>query len=124
MTRAKTPPGSPSRSHAPKHHPWRPRNILLLVLGILVLLVVALQFLLEPVVLKFANRKLDEIPGYKGHIEQVHIHLWRGAYSIQGIELKKVEGNVPVPFFSARSVDLSVEWRALFHGKVVSEIVL
>ena len=113
-----------SRARASKHHFWRPRNIALTVVAVLVVLLVALQLLLEPIVLRFANKKLDTLPGYKGHIEDVDISLWRGAYTIEGVRLQKIEGAIPVPFFSADAVDLSVEWKALFHGKIVSEIVL
>ncbi|MCD6024586.1 MAG: hypothetical protein K0Q91_1502 [Fibrobacteria bacterium] len=113
---------TPSKSS--KKSMWRPRNVILIVVGILLVLLVALQLLLEPLVLRFANKKLDEMPGYKGHIEDVDISLWRGAYTIEGVRLQKVEGNVPVPFFSARSADFSVEWKALLRGKVVSEITL
>lgn len=105
-------------------HVWRPRNIVLGILALLLALLLALQFLLEPLVLRFANRKLDEIPGYKGRIEDVDIHLWRGAYTIEGLRLQKVEGDIPAPFFSASAVDFSIEWRALFQGKIVSEIYL
>src|SRR5215217_4912260 len=107
-----------------KHHLWRPRNVALLILAILLLLLIAIQFLLEPIVLRYANRKLDEIPGYKGRIEDVDIHLWRGAYTIEGFRLDKLNSNIPVPFFSVASADFSIEWRALLHGKVVSEIFL
>lgn len=107
-----------------RHSFRQPRNIVLVALGILLVLVIALQLLLEPLVLRFANKKLDDMPGYKGHIEDVDISLWRGAYTIEGVRLQKIEGNVPVPFFSARSADFSVEWKALLRGKVVSEITL
>jgi len=101
-----------------------PRILLWSVFGIILVVGVILPLILEPVVLRFVNRKLDEMPGYRGHVEAVHIHLWRGAYSIEQIRLDKVDGKVPVPFFSARDVDLSVEWKALFQGKIVSEITL
>jgi hypothetical protein len=114
----------PKHKSTKSHSFWRPRNIVLVLLGTLLILLVALQLLLEPIVLKFANRKLDELPGYKGHIEDVDISLWRGAYTIEGIRLQKIAGNIPVPFFSARAVDFSVEWKALFQGKIVSEITL
>jgi hypothetical protein len=119
--------GSPKktpRKSSGKHSFWRPRNIALVVIGTLLVLLVALQLLLEPVVLRFVNKKLDDIPGYRGHIEDVDISLWRGAYTIEGIRLQKLQGDIPAPFFSARSADLSLEWRALLHGKIVSEIVL
>jgi len=62
----------------------------------------------------YVNRKLSEIPGYRAHVAAVTLHLWRGAYQIHNIDIKKTSGKVPVPFFSAPLVDLSVQWHALF----------
>jgi hypothetical protein len=38
------------------------------------------------------NRRLTRIPGYTGHVGTVYLHLWRGAYSIHDIEIKKKTG--------------------------------
>src|SRR5437867_6468689 len=70
----------------------------------------------------YVNRKLSEIPGYRAHVAAVTLHLWRGAYQIHGVTIKKTSGDVPVPFFSAPLVDLSVQWKALFDGAWVGEI--
>src|SRR5215204_27699 len=56
------------------------------------------------------------------HLVEVDIHLWRGAYTIRQVEIVKTTGQVPVPFFSAPIVDLSVEWKALLDGAFVGEI--
>jgi hypothetical protein len=68
-----------------------------------------LRIALPHIVRKYVNKKLDEMPEYDGRIGDVDIHLWRGAYSIQGIEIIKTEGDVPVPFFSSRRVMFSVD---------------
>ena len=70
----------------------------------------------------YVNRKLSEMPGYRGHVAAVTLHLWRGAYQIHQVKIEKTDGKVPVPFFSAPLVDLSVEWKALFNGALVGEI--
>jgi hypothetical protein len=70
----------------------------------------------------YVNRKLSEIPDYRAHVDAVTLHLWRGAYQIHNIKIEKVSGHVPVPFFSAPLIDLSVEWKALFRGSFVGEI--
>src|ERR1051325_3198107 len=61
----------------------------------------------------YVNRKLSEIPGYRAHVNAVTLHLWRGAYQIHNIDIKKTSGAVPVPFFAAPLVDLSLQWHAL-----------
>src|SRR3954469_12585626 len=70
----------------------------------------------------YVNRKLSEIPGYRAHVQAVTLHLWRGAYQIHNIDIKKTSGKVPVPFFSAPLVDFSVQWHALWDGAFVGEI--
>ena len=71
----------------------------------------------------YVNRKLSEIPGYRAHVAAVTLHLWRGAYQIHNIDIKKTGGEVPVPFFSAPLVDFSVQWHALiFEHAAVGNI--
>ena len=65
----------------------------------------------------YVNRKLSETPGYRAHVAAVTLHLWRGAYQIHGLDIRKTNGKVPVPFFSAPLIDLSVQWRALIFER-------
>jgi hypothetical protein len=85
-------------------------------------LLIGLRVALPHLVKKHVNKKLDEMPEYDGRISDVDMHLWRGAYSVQGIEIIKTDGEVPVPFFSAKRVTFSVEWKALLNGALVGEI--
>jgi hypothetical protein len=106
--------------------PARPRRRRkwLIALAIVVVVLIGLRLALAPVILHYANRKLDQIPEYKGHIGDVELALLRGAYQIKDVSLRKVEGASTVPFFAADLVDLSVEWGALLHGKLVGEVEL
>lgn len=70
----------------------------------------------------YVNRTLDRSEIYRGKIGDVSVHLWRGAYSIDDIRLDKTTGNVPVPLFYAKRLDLSIQWRALLHRRIVGEI--
>lgn len=91
-------------------------------LAILAGVIIAARFALTPLLFRVVNQKLDEIPDYRGHVDDVDLQLIRGAYRIEGIVLKKTSGKVPVPFFKARAVDISLAWRDLLRGKVVSRI--
>ena len=92
-----------------------------LIISLVALLIVA-HALLPFWVRDYVNRKLSEIPGYRAHVAAVTLHLWRGAYQIHNIKVEKTSGKVPVPFFSAPLVDLSVEWKALWDRSFVGEI--
>lgn len=107
-------PGEPS--HAKKHH--RLRKVGYFLLGLIVLLCIA-RLLLPWFVRDYVNRTLDRNQMYSGTIGQVEIHLLRGAYSIRDIKLDKRTGNVPVPFFSAKRVNFSIQWNALIHHRMV-----
>ncbi|HVY74063.1 MAG TPA: DUF748 domain-containing protein [Puia sp.] len=98
------------------------RKTLLIILGSLLLILIAARIALPYVLLKLVNQELQKIPGYTGHVDDIDVALWRGAYKIKMIRLDKTGGKVPVPFFSSPLVDLSIEWRALFHGRIVGEI--
>lgn len=104
-----------------QHRLWR--GIGLGVLTLLIALGVG-RVVLPWFVRDYVNRTLDRNPTYAGTIGQVDVHLWRGAYSIQEIRISKRTGNVPVPFFEAQQLDLSVQWSAVLHGRMVGQIVM
>ncbi len=62
--------------------------------------------------------------GYRGHVSDIDIALYRGAYQLDSIYIHKVDSVTGklVEFFSARKIDLSVEWKALFQGRIVGEL--
>src|SRR6185503_1507625 len=86
---------------------------------IIVALIIFRLFL--PVIVKnYVNKVLNRIPGYHGWVDDIDISLYRGAYVINGLHLYK-NGNKK-PMLDFPKTDISIEWRALFHGKIVSEI--
>ena len=90
----------------------------------LILLLIAVRIALPYIVKDYVNKTLSEIPEYSGRVGDVDIRLFRGAYIIEDAALVKTGGKVPVPFFSAKKIDLSVQWGALFEGSLVGEIEL
>jgi Domain of Unknown Function (DUF748) len=101
----------------------RQRKILFIVLGSVLIILIALRIALPYILLKVVNDKLAGIKGYSGHVEDIDVALIRGAYIIKDLKLDKTGGKVPVPFFSVPVMDLSIEWKELFHGSVVGKIV-
>jgi hypothetical protein len=87
-----------------------------------VVLVIAARIALPPYLKHYVNERLDEIHGYYGHVDDIDVHLIRGAYVIKNAELLKSNGKVRTPFVSAERVDISVEWHALFDGAFVGEM--
>jgi hypothetical protein len=93
-----------------------------LTLAVLLAVAVVVHIYLAIWVRDYVNRKLSEMEGYRGHVDAVTLHIWRGAYAIHNVKIEKTTGHVPVPFFSAPTIDLSVEWSALFNGSLVAEV--
>ena len=101
----------------------RKRKIVFIVLGSILLILVALRIALPYILLRLVNKELaDNIPGYTGHVDDLDVALIRGAYIIKRIKIDKTGGKIPVPFFYADRVDLSLQWASLFHGRIVGEI--
>ena len=100
----------------------RKRKIVYIVLGSLLLILVAFRIALPYILLKYVNRQLTMIDDYRGHVEDIDVALYKGAYTIKQIKLDKISGKIPVPFFAADIFDLSVQWKALFNGRIVAEI--
>ncbi len=90
---------------------------------LLILLIVA-RIMLPWYLEKYINGVLQDIPGYTGRVEDVDVALYRGAYVIEGMHLDKVNADVATPFLNFPKADISIEWRALLKGKIVSEIIL
>jgi hypothetical protein len=63
--------------------------------------------------------------GYYGHIDDIDLAIYRGAYKVNAIYLNKVDSasGKQAQFFDSKVIDLSIEWKALFHGSVVGELV-
>ena len=98
----------------------RKRKLVIVIAAFALLLVagrIALPFMVED----YANERLAALDAYDGHVGDIDIHLWRGAYSIDDIVIVKTGAKRPVPFFRSRRVDLSVEWRSLLRGSIVAE---
>lgn len=95
----------------------------IIVLSIIVLLIV-LRLILPRIILSYANKSLAKLEGYYGHISDIDLSLYRGAYQIDHIYINKVDSvsKQRVPFFDADLIDLSIEWSALFDGRFVGEL--
>ncbi len=91
---------------------------------ILLILLMAFRLYLPTLVKNHVNKVLADIPGYYGHVEDIDIALIRGAYVVNGMYLNKGTATSNVPFLSFPKTDISIEWKSLFHGKIVSEIIM
>jgi len=91
---------------------------------IILILLIAFRLYLPTLVKNYVNKVLADIPGYYGQVEDIDIALIRGAYVINGMYLNKGTAESQVPFLNFPKSDISIEWKSLFNGKIVSEIIM
>ncbi len=114
---------SKKKSHSKPKKWWhRISRATWITICVILVLLIGLRLALPSLVKNYVNRKLDQLPDYGGSVRDVDINLIRGAYSIEGVDVNKTTGKVPVPFFSVSNVDFSLQWKELIHGALVSEI--
>jgi hypothetical protein len=99
-------------------------RLVYIVFGIIILILIVGRLLLPGIVRNYVNRKLNELPGYSGHVQDIDIALIRGAYVIKQLELKKKTDPAKYPFLHIDRADLSLEWGALFKGRLVGKVAL
>ena len=102
--------------------PFGKRTLIALI--VVVALLVAARAALPWYLKKYINDTLDSIPGYYGQVADVDVALWRGAYAIQGLSLVKTNGSEREPFVAIDDIDISLDWGAIFDGRLVSKIRL
>ncbi len=89
---------------------------------IIIAALIIFRILLPQILLHQANKFLSEFsPTYYLHMEDLDISIIRGAYSFED-----VTGNLKGDdkrFLSIKTVDVSIAWREIFRGKIVTDIV-
>lgn len=99
---------------------WYRRKIFLIPLAILLLLV-ALRITLQPIVHKNLNAFLKDFsPTLSFHIGDLDLDFFRGAYAFRDVT-GTVKGKSN-PFLQIEDVDVSVAWRELLKGRVLTDI--
>jgi len=91
---------------------------------IILIALIIFRLYLPTLVKNYVNKALADLDGYHGSITDIDIALIRGAYVIKGLKLYNNNAKSDVPFIDFPQTDISVEWRALFNGRIVSEIYL
>ncbi|HEX5354445.1 MAG TPA: DUF748 domain-containing protein [Rhodanobacteraceae bacterium] len=100
----------------------RSRNILLWSLAAVIVALIGLRIALPTIVRHTLNQHMDHMGDYHGHVADVDISLWRGAYSLDDLKIVKVSGKVPVPLLQTPRMDIHLSWHALMHGAIRASV--
>lgn len=95
-----------------------------MTLLVLVIVGIVIRAFLPTLIVRYVNRTLDQNPMFDGKIDDIDLHLYRGAYTIKNVRLIKTTGNVPVPLFACDQLDLAISWDGLRHGKIVGRVLM
>ncbi len=89
----------------------------------LAIALLALHIALPLLLRDYLNERLANMGDYRGQISDIDLALWRGAYQINGLNIVKLNGQVPVPLLEAPVIDLAVSWRELWNNSsIVAEV--
>jgi len=95
-------------------------SVLLAVLLVAVVARIAAPYALE----RWVNRHLAHMGDYRGSVTDVDLFLWAGGYGLRDLTIVKVASNVETPFVSMPKMDLTLQWSALLHGRVVGDVMM
>ncbi len=99
----------------------RKRKIILLsILVVFIGFRVWLPYLLRDKLVAAVNK----VDGYHCTLEDIDLHLFRGAMIFNEFAIEITDKEARKPFVYCEKADISVEWKAIFNGSIVSEIIL
>lgn len=59
------------------------KKIVIWVLGSFLVVLIGLRLALPYILLNYVNKQLTKIDGYTGHVDDIDVALYRGAYTIK-----------------------------------------
>jgi len=93
-------------------------------LWVIICLLVIIRITLPYIGLHVINWALaNKLGQYQGSIQDFDLSLYRGAYQLERLEIKKKNTNL-APILSVLELDLSLAWRTLFSGKISGDVNL
>ncbi len=72
----------------------------------------------------YINRAIQQAEGISGTVSDIDLALLRGSYTIHQVNIKKTEDGQDLPLFSVKRIDISILWKALLKGKLVTKIAI
>jgi Domain of Unknown Function (DUF748) len=117
-----------------KHHhinhrskPKRNKRFLLIAVPGVILVLILFRVFLPRLILNYSNRQLNQMKEYTGSVKDIDMHLYRGAVVIKDLVIDKTDEDGrkdTVPFVAIPRIDASIDWNALFKGKVVAKMMI
>lgn len=94
----------------------------IIILGSIAIFLVALHLALPPLIKWYVNTNLNDVNGMRITIRDVDLKIWRGAFEIEGFMVREPAVKEDVPLLYAGSLHFTIDWNAIFHGRIVSDV--
>jgi len=107
--------------------PNRNKRFLLIAVPGVILVLILFRAFLPRLILNYSNRQLNHMKEYTGSVKDIDMHLYRGAVVIKDLVIDKTDEDGrkdTVPFVAIPRIDASIDWNALFKGKVVAKMMI
>jgi hypothetical protein len=88
------------------------------------LLLVAARIAAPFVIKEVLNRKLANLPEYRGSIDDVDLSVLDSEFAVDGLRLDKRKGDPKLPFMRIERMEVDYRWDALFDGEIVADVEL
>ena len=113
-----------SNKETPKKSNPKKRKRRRIILFISLLVIIGIRIWLPYFLKDKLVAAVNEVEGYECTLGDLKLHIFRGAMIFEEFEIKVTKSNVTKPFVYCKNADISVEWREIFHGSIVSEVIL
>lgn len=98
-----------------------PRALLITVVAIVVVLIAA-RIAAPLVIESVLNKKLADLPDYRGSIADVDLSLLDSEFAVDELRLDKRRGDPKVPFLRVERIEVDYRWDAVFRGEIVADV--
>ena len=97
----------------------------LLILGVVAVVAIGARLAAPFAVERYVNRQLADMGEYRGSVEHIDLSLIRGGYTLRNLQIVKIDAAPETPpFATIPEMAVAVQWRALFRGSAVGEIIM
>jgi hypothetical protein len=99
-------------------------RVVIVVIGVLVVIGLVARLAAPTLVERYVNRSLTDMGEYRGMISGVDLRLLAGGYVLRDLTIVKIDSAHETPFATMPTMDLTLQWPALFRGQAVGEVVM
>ena len=90
----------------------------------LILLLVAIEIAVPPILKWKVNKLLSDLPEYTGHVKDIDIAWFEAGVIAREFEMDKRNQKDSLPFVSIHDLHMNVDFSALIRGKVLADVVV